>query len=535
MTALSPRPRPKPKLVPLPPPEPPDAREVPEDGPSHRVLWMTLALVSFAIHLAALTRYGWFRDELYYLVCARRLAWGYVDHPPLSIAILAGIRALAGESLVAIRIAAALATSASAFLTARLTARLGGMRFAQTLAGLSLMLAPILLAVGGFYSMNAFDVLLWTMAATALAEVIRKNTRSRWLWLGAVMGLGLLNKMSMLWFGLGLAIGLIATAQGRRLIQPRAFVAGALALLIFTPHLAWQALHGWPTLEFMRNATAHKMAPVSPLAFLRDQFQVMGFANVVVYLPGLLYGLFSRAARPWRIFCVVFLAVAALLIGAGTSRANYLAAAYPPLFALGALAWERWTAGRVRWVREAFLALVVVVGLPWIPFALPVLPLDTYLRYQTAMGVRPSTEERKRLGPLPQHYADMFGWPELAAEVAKAAARLSPEERRGAVVFGQNYGEAAAVDVLGKKLGLPHAVSGHNNYYLWGPGSWDGKVMIIIGGDYEDNVQFFDSVERVGVWDHPYAMPYERGLDISIARGFKGSPAEVWPRLQHYD
>jgi dolichyl-phosphate-mannose-protein mannosyltransferase len=368
-----------------------------------------------------------------------------------------------------------------------------------------------------------------------VADVIRVPTWPRWTWLGVVMGLGLLNKISMLWFGLGLAIGLVLTPNGRRILRPATVLAGLVAILVFSPHLAWQSLHGWPTLEFMRNAAGSKMAPVSPVAFLRDQFEAMGFANVLVYLPGLAYGLFSRTARPWQIFGVMFLSVATLLIGAGTSRASYLTVAYPALFALGALAWERWTADRLRWVREAFLALLVALALPWIPFALPILPADVYVRYQTLMGQQPSTEERKRVGPLPQGYADMFGWPELAAEVAKAADRLTPEERRGAVVFGQNYGEAAAIDVLGKPLGLPPAVSGHNNYYLWGPGSWDGKVMIIIGGDPADNASFFESVERVGVWSHPYAMPYERGLDISIARGFKGVPAEVWPRLKHFD
>ena len=519
MTALPPRPwsrpRPRPKAE-----APAVPRELAEVGPSHRVLWLTLALLTFAIHLAALTRYGWFRDEFYYLVCARHLAWGYVDHPPLSIAILALIRALAGESLVAIRVAAALATSASVFLTARLAARLGGMRFAQTLAGMGAMLAPIFLGMGRFYSMNAFDLLLWTAAASALADVIRDGAWRRWAWLGVVMGLGLLNKISMLWFGLGLAIGLLLTPHGRRLIRPWTFLAGAIALAMFLPHLIWQARHGWPTLEFMRNATSHKMLAVSAADFLLVQLQVMGYANLAVYLPGLFYALFARSARPWRIFAVLFLAVAALLIGSGTSRANYLTVAYPPLFALGGLAWERGTAVRARWVREALLA--------------PSLPIETFLRYQAAMGQRPSTEERKRIGPLPQHYADMFGWPELAAEVAKAAARLTPEERAHAVVFGQNYGEAGAIDVLGPKLGLPPAVSGHNNYYLWGPGGWDGKAMIIIGGDDADNARFFDSVERVGVWDHPYAMPYERGLEISIGRGFKGSPAEVWPKLKHF-
>jgi hypothetical protein len=261
----------------------------------------------------------------------------------------------------------------------------------------------------------------------------------------------------------------------------------------------------------------------------------MGPGNVLVALPGLAFALFAARGRPWRILGVLFLAVAGILVAAGTSRANYLAVTYPVLFALGGLAWEGFSANRPLRIRVPLALAVGLLTLPLAPFAIPLLPVEAFIRYQSALGARPSTEERKRVGPLPQGYADMFGWPELAAAVARAAERLSPKERAGAVVFGQNYGEAAAVQVLGRSLGLPRAVSGHNNYWLWGPGKWDGRVMIIIGGDPADNAAYFERIERVGVWDHPYAMPYERGLDISIGRGFKYAPAEAWEGLKNFN
>ena len=508
---------------------------IPVPGPSHRGTGLAFALAALALHLVALTQYGWFRDEFYYVVCARHLAWGYVDHPPLSIAILALVRAIAGESLVALRLVAALAGAATVYLTAWLARDLGGGRFAQALAGLAALLAPIFLAAGRFYSMNAFELLLWTVGAVVLVAALRHGRPRDWVWLGVVMGLGLLNKISMSWLGLGLAVGMVMTPHRRQLATPWPYFAAAIAVLIFVPHLLWQLANGLPTLEFMRNAATHKMATVTPLDFVRGQFLVMGPANLLVYLPGLLFALLAPMARPWRVLGLSFLAVAALLIAAGTSRANYLTVAYPPLLALGGVAWERWTARAPRAVRAALLAVVGVLGLPLIPLALPILPVENFIRYQATLGMRPSTEERKSVGPLPQHYADMFGWDELVTQVARAAERLTPEERARAVVFGQNYGEAGAVDVLGRKLGLPPAISSHNNYWLWGPGGWDGKVMIIIGGDYQDNAAYFESVQRVAVWDHPYAMPYERGLDISIGRGLKGSPGDVWPRLKHYN
>ena len=168
------------------------------------------------------------------------------------------------------------------------------------------------------------------------------------------------------------------------------------------------------------------------------------------------------------------------------------------------------------------------------PFALPVLPVETYIRYARALGMAPSTEENLRVGLLPQHYADMFGWEEMVGLVETAYQRLTPEERARCRVFGQNYGEAGAVDVLGRKRGLPAAMSGHNSYWLWGPGDFDGSVLIIIGGDREDNARFFEDIEIVGQTRSRYSMPYERGLDVSIGRRMKMSPREAWPRLRRY-
>jgi hypothetical protein len=349
------------------------------------------------------------------------------------------------------------------------------------------------------------------------------------------MGLGLLDKISMLWFGFGLVVGLALTSHRRHLATPWPYAAGAIAFALFLPHVLWQVVNGWPTLEFMRNATGEKMVAVSVVDFVRAQFLVMGPGNALLYLPGMLFALLSPSVRAWRIFPVLFLAVAALLIGAGSSRANYLAVAYPPLFALGGMAWERWSARAPRLTRGALLALVTLLGLPFVPLALPILPVEQFIRYQAALGLQPSTEERKSVGPLPQHYADMFGWEELVIEVARASERLTPEERERAVVYGQNYGEAGAVDVLGRPRGLPPAISGHNNYWLWGPKGWDGAVMILIGGEPEDHARHFEQVERVGTWDHPYAMPYERDQGIYIARRLKGNPREVWQGVKHFD
>ena len=494
-----------------------------------------LAAVKLLLHLAAINHYGYFRDELYYLASTEHLDWGYVDHPPLSIAILAAVRAVLGDSLPALRIMPVLAGVITIVLVGVITRRLGGGRFAQGLAGLCALMSPVFLGQDRYFSMNAFDLLFWTLAAWAVVKALGGGGPRHWMALGVVLGLGLLNKISMLWFGGGLFVGLILTPHRRVLRTVWPWVAGGIAGVMFLPYLFWELQHGWPTLEFMRNATSRKMADVSPLSFLLGQFLDMNPGSAPVWIAGILFGLFSREGRRWRVLVWIYLAVFAVLVAGGRSRASYLAVSYPMLLALGSVALERLStpAGR-RWLRPALAVLVSGLGLVAVPMALPVLPVETFLRYQSALGMSPQTEERHEMGLLPQHYADMFGWEELTNLVAKAHGRLTQGERMRCRVFGQNYGEAGAIDVLGRKLGLPRAISGHNSYWIWGPGNDDWDVLIIIGGDREDNAEFFEDIEIVGQTDSPWSMPYERGLDVSIARRPKMSVQKAWPRLKMF-
>ncbi len=509
---------------------------LPPPGPGYPRMLLAFALAKIALHIAAITRYGYFRDELYYLASTAHLDWGYVDHPPLSIALLALIRFTLGDSLVALRALPALAGAATVVLTGMIARRLGGGRFAQGLACLAALLAPVFLGINHSYSMNTFDLLFWTLAVWLLLVTLREATTTRWAWLGVVLGLGLLNKLSMLWLGFGLGVGLLLTPHRRVLQTGGPYLAAAIAGALFLPNLLWQVANDWPTLEFMRNATSQKMAEVGWRGFVVGQLLTIGPGNAAVWLAGLGFALVARAARPLRILAWIYLAIAALLLVGGRSRASYLAVAYPMLFALGGLAWERASAAAPRrWVRVPVTALVIAGGLVAAPLALPLLPVETFIRYQAALGMQPSTEERHEVGPLPQHYADMFGWDELVALVDSAYQRLTPKEQARCRVFGQNYGEAGAIDVLGRKRGLPRALSGHNSYWLWGPGAVEPTVLIIVGGDREDNARFFGEIEIVGQTSSPYAMPYERGVDVSIGRRPRASLREAWPMLKHFE
>jgi hypothetical protein len=496
---------------------------------------LAFALAALAAHLTAITRYGYFRDELYYLACTHHLAWGYVDQPPLSIVVLWAVRHLLGDSLVAIRVVPALAGAAVVYLTGRLARTLGGGRAAQALAALAALVAPAYLGVCHDFSMNSFDLLLWALAFTLLLPAVERGRTRDWLALGAVLGLGLLNKISVLWLGGGIAAGLLLTPHRVVLKTRGPWLAAAVALALFLPHIAWQVANGWPTLEFMRNATAQKMASVTLGAFVRGQVLVMGPGTAPFWLTGLAFCFLLPEGRRGRIFGIAYLAIFAVLALAGRSRATYSAPAYIPLFALGGLALDRLAQRpHLRWFPAAAGAWIAALALPIVPLAIPVLPVERFIAYSKAIGFTPRSEERQSLGDLPQHYADMFGWEEMAREVAQVYRSLPPDERARCGILAQNYGEAGAIDFFGRRLGLPPAMCGHNSYWLWGPGRTDGSVIILLGGDLVEHQSYFEHVDQVGEIHSRYGMPYERDLRVFLGRGLRMPIAQVWPRVRFY-
>lgn len=491
------------------------------------MIFLILA-AKLALHLATIGRYGYFRDELYYLACSRHLAWGYVDHPPLSIALLALVRVTLGESLFAIRLLPALAGAVTVYLAARIARELGGGRYAQGLAALATLAAPQFLGVNGFYSMNSFDILLWPLAAFLLLRCLAGDLAGRWLLLGLAIGLGIENKLSMLWLAAGLFAGLAVT-QPRALLTRGPWITAIVAALLALPHVLWQAAQGWPTLEFIRNASEHKMVKTSPVAFLLDQVLVMNPMSLAIWGSGLVAALRGRIDPRARALGAAYLGVAAILLGSRSAKAEYLAPAYTMLFAAGAVAIERTLVrAATRWLRVAIPAAVLVLGTVILPLALPVLTVDAFVRYSRAIGMTPRQSERQEVAELPQHYADMFGWEEMAATVAGVYRSLPPEDRARAAIVTQNYGEAGAIELFGRRLGLPSAISGHNNYWLWGYGAWKGDVLVIVGGNREAYARLFETVEPAATIRCEHCMPYERGLPVFVARRLKVSLAEYW-------
>jgi hypothetical protein len=329
----------------------------------------------------------------------------------------------------------------------------------------------------------------------------------------------------VLWLGAGLGVGLVLTRHRRLLATPGPWISAAIALAIFAPTVAWQVQHGWPTLEFIRNASAQKMRASSPLKLLVDQLLLLGPLALPLWLAGLL----SRGPQgSARMLLSIFLTTLVILMAQGHARAEYLALGLIPLIPAGAVFFER----RGRALRT-LVPLLLVLLVPMVPFALPILPVERFLEHQRRLGQEPASEERHRMGALPQHYADMFGWPELADSVARVSKALTPEERARAIVIVGNYGEAGALERFGAGR-VPRVACQHNNWYLWGPPTWDGQVAIIVGRDSSEAAGEFGQVEVAGVAGHPLAMPYEQGLPILVVRDFHADLSAAWKEGKNY-
>lgn len=503
--------------------------------PSPLSILGVLAGLKLVLHLAINLFGGYeiFRDELYYLACADHLAFGYVDQPPLSIWLLAGVRALMGDSLFAIRLLPAVAGAGLVFVTGLIARELGGGRFAVTVAALCPIVAGEVLAVSSIWSMNVFDLLLVAVAALAIARLVTTGDPRYWIAIGGSLGLGLLNKVGVLWVGLGLLAGILATRERRWLLTPWPWAAGFLAGLVFLPYVLWNAAHDWAHLEFIDSAVSGKYSGLTAWSFLSGQVLHQNPVTLPVWLAGLVWLLFVPGGRSFRILGVVWITACLVLVANGQSKAGYLANVYAPLFAAGGVAWERLLPERVP-VRAAAI-LILLAGLVLAPLATPVLPVETYVAYAEALGFGPSTDEGHELDELPQFFADMFGWKSKAEAVAAVYRALPAEDRAQAVVFGNNYGRAGAVDYWADELGLPEAIGNHNSYWIWGPGDSQGEVVIVLGGDAEDLERRFESVELAGRADCQWCIPYERGLPIYVCRGMVVPIEELWPLIKSYN
>jgi 4-amino-4-deoxy-L-arabinose transferase-like glycosyltransferase len=481
-----------------------------------------------------LPAYGVFIDEFYYAACARRLDWGYVDHPPLAPAVLRVALELFGDSRLALRLPPALAGGALIYLTGWMARRLGAGPRGRALACAAVLLPPGYHILLGFFSVNAFELVLWATACALVLELGRDPRPWRWIALGGLLGLGLENKHTMVLLGATLAAGFLLTPMRRELAKPWPWLAAGLALLFLAPNLLWQVRHGWPSLEFYANADRDKNVPTPPGVVALMQVLFLNPLLAPLWLVGLWALCFRREfawARPLGLAAALLLA---LLLAAQKSRPDRIAGIYPLLFAAGAVVVEPWLATRVR---QVAVGLVLALGFVlFAPLGLPLLPPERAARYAERLGAgRPIEAGESKASSLPQWFADRLGWEELARDVAAVVAELPAAERAATAVFAQDYGTAGSLEWFGAARGTTGVHAAHNNYFLWGPPSAPITTAVVVGDEEEDLRELFTSVELARVTRVEWVMPYRRELAIWVCRDPSVDLVERWEGWKHFE
>ena len=493
--------------------EPPASLRLP------RVVY-ALAAGAFLLEMAVSARYGYHRDELYFIACFKHLSFGYVDQPPLT-PVVAGIgNAVFRGSMVGFRIAPALAFAAMVILAGSMTRELGGDRFAQGFAALSVALTAEFLAGAHLVSPTIFDWLVWAAGLLAALRLLRTGNLRLWLLLGLIVGVGLENKWNAAFFAFGLVTGLLFTPE-RRLLRSRWVLAGgALALVLWAPDLIWQAAHGWPQFQVfsaLQGDAAHNRA-----VYLPAQLLFVGLFLVPVWVAGLIWLFRNPAARRYRSLAWMYVVIITLFFLLG-GKPYYPGGMYTVLLAAGAVPSARFLRDPRRRVFRPVpaIALLVVVAALLLPLALPVLPAKT-------LATVPLQKIDYDLG-------EQIGWPRFVATVAGVYRSIPAADRATAVILTSNYGEAGAIDRYGIRYGLPPASSGHNNYWLWGPPREPRGVTVAVNLDPGQLRRYFTEVRKVATFTNGLGVEDdEQGVSIYLCRGQRASWAAIWPSLRSY-
>ncbi len=492
------------------------------------------ALVTLALHLAGNPHYGFFRDELYFIICGFHPAFGYVDQPPV-VPLLAAASQLFGHSLFLLRAVPALFAAAGAYITCLLVIELSGGAFAQILAAVAFFFANVLMSFGMKVGPDMVGLWLWPLAALYVLRLAKGGDPRLWLAAGAAIGVSLESKYSVAFFAVALAIGLALTPQRRALMSPWFLAGAALAATIALPNFLWQAVHGFPMWELLRNGQQGKNLVASPGLYFFQQLLLTNLFLSPIWIVGLIWLLRNSTAR-FLGYTYILLTVLMIALHA---KHYYAGDVYPILIAGGSVAIEAATTRRL-WLQGAITIAAIAAGCFFLPFSLPVLSERAMVEYGTFVGdvlhVKKTTmqTERNRTSTLPEDWADMHGWPELAATVARIYEGLPPVQRAQAAIVGNNYGEAAAIDFFGPRYGLPPALSGHNNYWLWGTHGYSGNVVIDVNGDCGAADHLFRTARLVTRFNPPWVISYEQNIPIMLCTGIRTPLGVLWPKLRFY-
>ena len=501
---------------------------------SDNALLLFIAAISVLAHMLVAGNYGYFRDELYYIAAGQHLAWGYVDFPPLIAVIAAILHLLTQDNLIALHVVTALATAALIVVTGLIARELGGRCFAQGLAATGTTVALVYMATGSLFTYDVFDELWWCLGAYVLVRLLQRRAPRLWLLFGLIMGIGLFTKLTILFFGFAVIVGLLATPARRYFRSWEIYAGGAIAFAFLVPYALWNAVNGWPTLEFWTHYGGFTGS--GPLDFVANQVFTMNPLTAPLWLAGLYFYLRSPAGRSWRSLGWAYVALLVVFLALQV-KPYFFSPAYPPLLAAGALVIEQ--ARRALWrlrLRHAYAGLLIISGLLLAPLAMPVLPPATFAQtYGALSSLGNASAGQQTQGVFPQYLGDRFGWTELAAQVSRVYQGLPAQEKAEACILTENYGEAGALDFYRTQYHLPPVLSGHNTYFLWGPGACSGNVLITINVAAPKLQRVYGSVTPAGTTACAYCVSGENDVPIYIATNPSANLPQVWPIAKHFN
>ena len=493
------------------------------------VVWLVGLLIA-VVHAATAGRYDAQRNELYFLVCGWHPDFGYVDQPPL-VPLIAAATQIFGVNIWMLRLPAAIAAVGLVFLGAAFARLLGGGGRAASFAAIAAGIAPGLAGLTSHLTTSTFEPIAWTAAAFLLARAIMQDKRSDLIWMGVLTGFAMEAKWGIAVWLVALGAGIIVSPARRILLWWQLWLGIAIAALVFAPNLIWQWQHGWPFFEVILPHLDSQKNFTGPLwQFEWRQALSMNPALAPLCLAGVIGPFVDRRLAVARFLSLAFvLTTAFYFLQRGTNY--YLFPVYPTMFVVGAAVCEQLNV----WITRGWIAAALGVSALFAPVALPILDPSQLARYMEVTHTRPAPIEAAGVGaPLTQSLSDEFGWRDLETKVAGVFHQLSPEDQARVAILAANYGQAAALDVYGRKDNLPPVLSGHNQYWLWGPRGHDGSLIINVGGTVDRWRPLCGSVEIAGSTGNPYAMPYENDRAIFICRDLRMPLDRLWGRLKRY-
>ncbi len=466
--------------------------------------------------------FGFQRDEFLHLILADHLDWGYKEVPPF-IAVLAKISStLFGDSVFAARIFPTIFSGLIVWLTGLITIELGGRRFAIALACLALIFSPAFAASGYLFQPVVFDQFWWVMAVWLLTKYCNTSDVKYLYWLGVAVGIGMLTKYSMAFFTFSLIAGIAISKQRKMLLNRHIIGAALVAFIIFLPNAIWQIQHHLPVITHMKTLQKYQLDYNSPADFIKQELTVNGIA-LFVWLTGLIFLLFSFRLHKFQFLAIAFVLIFTFLI-VMNGKSYYLFGAFPMLFAAGGFGFERWLKTSGYALRSAVIALFTIPNLILFPLVLPFLSLSqtlgvfSFARQNLPFLNFAVTWEDRKMHKTTQDYGDMLGWDEMTILVNKAWLSLTPEQQKHTQIFADNYGEAGAINHLGKKYNLPPTISLNSSFTLWAPDNLNGQYIIYVDDQGGGNIKTFqsalESYHKIGEVENPLAR--EKGTAVFI-------------------